>query len=179
MRTSVYIAASLDGFIARTNGELDWLDSFGHPDGEDYGHGAFMASVDVLVMGRNTYDTVRGFDVDWPYEVPVVVISSGDVDIPDDLADRVTSTSLAPAELLTELESQGSAHVYLDGGLTISSFMRAKLVDQLIITTIPVLLGHGIPLFSGLGAQVDLELVAVEGYPNGFTQVTYNVIKPE
>ncbi len=175
MRTSVYIATSLDGFIARVNGDLDWLDEIEHPEGVDYGHGEFMASVDTLVMGRGTYDKVRSFDVEWPYEVPVVVLSSGTVDIPDDLADRVSATSLGPAELLTDLEGQGVSHVYLDGGLTISSFMRAKLVDQLIITTIPVLLGHGIPLFSGVGAQVDLELVGVESYDNGLVKSTYNV----
>lgn len=116
MNVSVYIATSLDGFIARADGSVDWLE---HESGdEDYGYRAFIETVDTLVMGRNTFEKVRSFDGDWPYQLPVVVLSRtlSDADVPADLVGRVTMSPQDPAELVEELAGRGSEHVYIDGG---------------------------------------------------------------
>ena len=176
MKVSVFIATSLDGFIARKDGGLDWLDKANAmvPAGEDCGYGEFMASVDVLVMGRNTYEKVLSFGA-WPYEKPVVVLSSGPVEIAPDLAGRVSSSSEAPQELYRRLQAEGIKRVYLDGGVTIQRFLAAGLVDELTVTVIPVLLGEGLPLFGALEQELPLRLVESRGYDFGFLQVRYEV----
>jgi dihydrofolate reductase len=178
-RGSVFIAASLDGFIARDDGRLDWLDAVNArvPPGEDCGYGAFIATIDAIVMGRLTFEHVRHFDA-WPYDRLVVVWSRGHVDVPAALAGRV-SVSAEPASVLVErLGAAGARRLYVDGGQTIRAFLAAGLVDDLTITTVPVLLGSGRPLFGDggpVGADVPLELVASRSWPFGFVQSTYRV----
>lgn len=176
VKTSVYVATSLDGFIARPDGELDWLESIEQVEGEDFGFAEFIESIDVLVMGRTTYEAVRGFDVPWPYDKPVVVLASSPVEIPDELADSVRWSNADPATLLEELRRLAMSHVYVDGGKTIQSFLRAGLIDQLIITRVPILIGQGIPLFGALDSDIDLEHIATSSYTNGLTQSTYEVV---
>lgn len=174
-RVSVFIATSLDGYIARRDGSIDWLLQANQsvPSGEDCGYGAFMETVDVLVMGRNTFEQVLGFE-GWPYAGKrVVVLSHRDVPVPPALRGTVSVTSAAPADLLQELAATGAQHVYLDGGQTIRGFLRDGLVDELIITTIPVLLGAGRPLFGSLSTDVQLDLVASRAWPFGFVQSRY------
>lgn len=179
MKISVYIATSLDGFIARPDGSLDWLpgadgDGIETVGGDDYGYGEFMASVDVLVMGRNTFDTVLGFG-DWPYTLPVRVLGTRPIAVPPDLADRVEWMSGTPGEISDALAQQGFGRVYIDGGVTIQRFLRAGWVDRLIITRVPVLIGSGIPLFGELDADTPLQHVATQAFDNGFVQSTYEV----
>jgi dihydrofolate reductase len=175
VKASIYIATSLDGFIARKDGSLDWL---GNPDaasGEDYGYQAFIDSVDVLVMGRNTFETVLGFGT-WPYaDKRVIVLSSRPIDFPAGMPASVSCSSQQPAALAQRLEEEGARHLYVDGGITIQRFLAAGLIDEMTITRIPVLLGEGIPLFGPTGGDVPLKHVATRAFDNGYVQSTYRI----
>ena len=173
VKLSVYIATSLDGFIARKNGEIDWLT--GGDSGEDYGYAKFIATIDRIVMGRSSYENVLTFD-GWPYEKPVTVLTSRDLSIPPALAEKVEARNLSPQELLRELGRREVRHIYLDGGVTIQRFLRAHLVDEMTITTLPILIGEGLPLFGALDGDVKLALVKSVSFPNGFVQNTYKVL---
>jgi dihydrofolate reductase len=173
IKVSVYIATSLDGFIARKNGEIDWLG--GGEGGEDYGYAAFMSTVDQIVMGRNTYEKVLTFG-GWPYEKKVLVLTSRDLAIPDELSEKVKTSNLSPSDLVHRLEIQAIQHIYVDGGVTIQRFLREGLVDEMTITTIPVLIGEGLPLFGPLNRDVKLELLASRSFDNGFVQNKYQVL---
>jgi dihydrofolate reductase len=174
VNASVYIATSLDGFIARRGGELDWLVGEAGAEGEeDYGYAAFMETVDVVVMGRGTFEKVLTFD-SWPYAGKrVVVLSSSLAEIPPGLAGDAELHALAPADLVARLASEGVRHLYVDGGETIQRFLGAGLITELIITRIPVLIGAGIPLFGPLPNDVKLEHVETRAFPNGFVQSRY------
>jgi dihydrofolate reductase len=176
-KNAVFIATSLDGYIARKNGDLDWLDKANAtvPAGEDCGYTAFMDSVDVLVMGRNTYEKVLSFGA-WSYgDKPVVVLSSRPVDIAAELAATVTHSSESPQELHKRFSAEGVKRVYLDGGITVQRFLAAGLVDELTITIIPVLLGEGLPLFGPLAADIVLKHNKTKAFDCGFVQVKYEV----
>ena len=178
MQASVYIATSLDGFIAREDGALDWLpgaDGTGADQGEDYGYAAFMATVDALVMGRKTYEMVRSFG-DWPYRVPVSVLSSRPLDVPEDLQGKVERQSGEPREIVAAWAHRGAKHLYVDGGRTIQQFLAARLIDRLILTRIPVLLGQGIPLFGPLPHDLRLRHTETTSYPSGLVQSSYEVV---
>ena len=175
MKISVFIATSLDGFIARENGDIDWLESPAEV-GEDYGFAEFFQSVDALVMGRNTFDLARSFD-DWPYRSrPVFVLTSRLLDIPEELAGHVESMSGAPEEIVNHLSKQGMKHLYVDGGKTIQGFLRAGLVRHINITRIPVLIGRGIPLFGPLEQDIRLRHTGTKVYSNGLVQSEYEVV---
>ena len=180
MKLSVYIATSLDGFIARENGDLDWLpgsDGSEEGSGEDYGYHQFMESVDVLVMGRHTFEKVLGFG-EWPYgKKKVVILSSKSVAIPETIKESVNSRTSSPADLVEELREAGANHLYIDGGKTIQGFLNADLIDELIITTIPVLIGSGIPLFGKLDKDKKLKLLESRSFEKGFIQSKYKVLK--
>jgi dihydrofolate reductase len=178
-RCSVFIATSLDGFIARADGSIDWLETANAcvPPGEDCGYGAFIASVDALVMGRQTFESVLAFDP-WPYGgLPVVVQSRRSLDIPARLAPTVSASAEAPAELAERLGAAGARHLYIDGGETIRRFLAAGLIDEMTITTVPVLLGEGRPLFGGPAADRPLALIASRAWPFGFVQNRYRVVR--
>jgi dihydrofolate reductase len=180
MKASVYIATSLDGFIARDNGDIDWLpgiESEGDDTGNDgdYGYQAFMDSVDALVMGRNTYEVVLSFG-QWPYgNKRVIVLSSTLTRLSDTLPPTVELRSSAPMELVKELEAEGAKHLYIDGGKTIQRFLKAGLIQEMIITTIPVLIGSGIPLFGPSDRDIKLEHLETQAFANGLIQSKYRV----
>jgi dihydrofolate reductase len=173
VRCSVFIATSLDGYIARADGAIDWLPM---PEaGEDYGYKAFMSSVDAIVIGRNTYDLVQTFG-EWPYgRTRVVILSSRGVDVPPAIAETTESMSAPPAEVVGELAGRGMKHLYIDGGRTIQGFLAAGLITDLIITRIPILIGQGIPLFGALEADVKLRHTGTYSYPTGLVQSRYEV----
>lgn len=173
VKVSVYIATSLDGFIARKDGGLDWL-PVPVEGGEDYGYAEFMAAIDFIVMGRNTYEKVLSFG-GWQYDRKVIVLTSRDLTLPSELADKVEAHRQSPRELLHELERRGAKGIYLDGGVTIQRFLREGLVDELTLTTIPVLIGEGIPLFGSLEQDIKLVLLKSRTFPNGFVQTTYKI----
>lgn len=175
--SSVFIATSLDGYIARPDGRIDWLLQANQPvpAGEDCGFQAFMDTVDTLVMGRKTFEQVLTFDA-WPYAGKrVVVLSRRGIEVPAALRATVSASADAPAVLLENLAAQGARHLYIDGGETIQGFLRAGLIDELIITTIPVLLGAGRSLFGTLSADVALTHLATQAWPFGFVQSRYHV----
>lgn len=178
MQASVYIATSIDGFIARADGGIDWLQQGGtSSDEEDYGYQDFMGTVDALVMGRNTYELVRTFGA-WPFgKKQVVVLSSRPVKIPADLADTVESMPPAPRDVFTALASRGFHHLYVDGGKTVQGFLREGLIDRLTITRIPILIGSGIPLFGTLPHDVRLKHLQTRAYPSGLVQSVYDVVR--
>lgn len=176
MKISVFIATSLDGFIAREDDSLDWLDAANAtvPKGEDCGFKRFFDSVDVLVMGRKSFEKVLTFGT-WFYgEKNVIVLSSRPLQIPEHLK-NVSHASLTPEALVKEISSKGMRHIYVDGGETIRRFLRAGLVHEMTITTIPVLLGSGKPLFGELEKDIQLELIASKAYDFGFVSNTYRV----
>lgn len=176
---SVFIGTSLDGFIARPDGDIEWLNQANAvvPPGEDCGYKAFMASVDTLVMGRKTYEKVLTFG-EWPYgDTPVVVLSRGASPLQPGAPETVTSSREEPGELVERLAAEGRRHLYVDGGITVQSFLAAGLIDTITITVVPVLLGAGITLFGPLSADLQLAHVATRAYAFGFVQSTYRVLR--
>jgi dihydrofolate reductase len=174
MKASVYIATSLDGFIARTNGDVDWL---GGPaeDGEDFGFARFFDSVDALVMGRNTFEMVQSFG-EWPYgSKPVFVLTSRTLELPGNVAKHVEPMSCSPEELVERLSKKGMKRIYVDGGKTIQGFLEAGLIQHIVITRIPILIGKGIPLFGPLKQDVKLRHIETKVFPNGLEQSEYEV----
>jgi dihydrofolate reductase len=174
IKASIYIATSLDGYIARANGDLDWLPgSDGSASDEDYGYQAFMRTVDVIVMGRHTYEKVLSFD-GWPYpDHKVVVLSSRALSIPAGAA--VERLALDPPQVADYLAAQGLTHMYVDGANTIQRFLNAGLIDELIITTIPILIGDGIRLFGAVDHDIRLEHIETRQFPSGLVQSRYRV----
>jgi dihydrofolate reductase len=172
MTVSVFVGTSLDGFIARPNDGLDWLPAGG---GEPHGYDEFMASVDALVIGRKTFEKVLTFDA-WPYgDKRVVVLSSRPADLSAAKGRVVEQMAGPPAEIVAQLAASGAQHLYVDGGITIQRFLRAGLVQRLVITRVPVLIGEGIPLFGALPHDVRLRHVATRHYPSGLVQSEYHV----
>ncbi len=157
MKTYVYIAQSLDGFIADKNGDLDWLNEIQNPDKDDFGFSEFIESLDAIVMGRKTFEKVLTFGM-WPYTKPVYVISSNLKNLPLGYSDKAEILNLNPSETLQELQKKGMNNLYIDGGNLIQSFLSEDLIDELIITTIPILLGGGISLFGELKKTLRFKL---------------------
>jgi dihydrofolate reductase len=176
IKASVFIATSLDGFIARANGELDWLTGAqGTSTEQDYGYQEFMDTVDTIVLGRNTFELVLTFDT-WPYSgKKVVVLSSKPNAILPHLVDKIEWLSLPPQHLAERLAAQGATHLYVDGGKTIQGFLNAGLIDELTITRVPILIGTGVPLFGPLAHDVRLAHIATRQYESGFVQSEYRV----
>jgi|SRR5258706_4172869 dihydrofolate reductase len=173
MTVSVFVGTSVDGFIARPNGDLDFLPPGG---GEPHGYDEFMATVDALVIGRNTFETVLKFPA-WPYgDKRIVVLSSRPIDLSKVSGAVVEQMSGPPAEIVSKLAASGVHNLYVDGGITIQRFLRAGLVQRLIITRVPVLIGDGIPLFATLTRDLRLRHVATQHYPSGLVKTEYHVI---
>jgi dihydrofolate reductase len=170
MKASVFIATSLDGFIARPDGALDWLPADG---GDPHGYAEFIATVDAIVIGRKTFETVLSFAA-WPYErMPVVVLSTtlSVVAVPEGAVCEVMAGT--PQQIVSRLAQRGMQHLYIDGGVTIQGFLEAGLIQRVIITRIPVLLGSGIPLFGPLSHDIRFQHVATRSYPSGMVQSEY------
>ncbi len=160
MSNKVFIATSLDGYIADSEGKTDWLHAIPNPDGIDMGYADFMNTVDALVMGRTTFETVLGFDIPWPYEKPVFVLSTTLSKVPDELEGRVKILSGDIADVVQKINDQGYHELYIDGGKVIQAFLKEELVDEMIITKIPTLLGSGTPLFGSLNTPQAFKCVA-------------------
>ena len=172
MTVSVFIGTSVDGFIARPNGDLDFLPAGG---GEPHGYDEFIATVDALVIGRKTFETVRAFP-EWPYgDKRVVILSSRPLDFSGVRGGVVEQMAGSPAEIVSKLAASGAHHLYVDGGITIQGFLRAGLVERLVITRVPVLIGNGIPLFGALPHDLRLRHVATQHYASGLVKSEYHV----
>ena len=172
----IMMAMSLDGFVARNDHTLDWLNKQPTAD-EDHAFNEFMDSVDVIVMGTGSLKTVLGFG-EWPYTKPVIVLSRSmtHLDLPEHLQDKVEFTTENPQDLWETLHRRGHKHVYVDGGAIIRSFLKAGFVQDMKITIVPILLGDGIRIFGETESDIDLELVSVTPFPSGLVDLVYKVI---
>jgi dihydrofolate reductase len=174
VKASVFIGTSLDGFIARPDGTFDFLPEGG---GEPHGYNEFIASIDAMVIGRKTFETVLAM-TPWPYgDKRVVVLSSKPLDFSAVVGGRVEQMSGSPAEIVSKLAATGAQHLYVDGGITIQRFLRAGLIQRLIITRVPVLIGDGIPLFGSLPHDIHLRHISTKHYPSGLVSSEYEVAK--
>ncbi len=171
----VFIAVSLDGYIARTDGDIGWLIERDDP-AEDHGYADFIHKIDVILMGRCTFESVRHFDP-WPYSRRVVVLSNSltDDDVPKALRDKVQVMAAPPAQAMARLEAEGAQRVYVDGGRVIQSFLAEGLIDDMVITRVPVLLGGGRSLFGPLRSDVLLVHDKTVSFPSGLVQSHYRI----
>jgi dihydrofolate reductase len=169
----LYIATSLDGYIARADGSVDWLDSFPHPEGEDYGYAEFYAGIGTVVMGRVTYEQVLGFDVDWPYSDRKTLVAT---------SRKVYELQTENTRLLTEIsrpniekiktESRQDAWL-IGGGEVIKAFHNIDAIDEILLTMFPVVLGEGIPLFPSGSRETRLDLQRCKAFDSGIVNLTY------
>lgn len=175
MKISVFVGTSVDGFIARPDGGLDFLPPGG---GEPHGYDEFIATVDTIVIGRKTFEIVLAFPA-WPYgKKRVVVLSSGPLDLSAVRDGVVEQMAGPPADVVARLAATGAQHLYVDGGITVQRFLRAGLVQRLVITRVPVLIGEGIPLFGPVPRDIRLRHVATRQYASGLVQSEYEVLGP-
>lgn len=173
MSNKIFIATSLDGYIADVQGNVDWLDTIENPDNTDMGFDVFMATVDALVMGRNTLEKVLSFDCDWPYSKPVFVLTNTLTQVPKEVEGKVSLISGDLSQVVKNLNEQGFINLYIDGGKTIQSFLQAGLIDEMIITLIPILLGQGTPLFSQLDKRLAYRGTEATCFSHGLIQTHY------
>lgn len=170
---TVFIAQSLDGYIADKEGKIDYLQAIPNPENDDMGYAELIARTDAIVMGRNTYETVLAFDIPWPYAKPVFVLSKTLKKIPKSLNDKVEIVKGDLPKIIEDLKAKGYKNLYIDGGKTIQSFLKEDLIDEMIITTIPVLLGSGVPLFRDLPQQMMFGQSTSKVYLNAIVQSTF------
>jgi len=174
MKISAYIAVSLDGFIARKNGNIDWLTEIDNLDSfEDYGYDEFYQTIDCLIMGSNSFTSIIKYEP-WPYaDKKVFVLSHAINEVAPQDVDKYEIYSGSISALITKLQKQGYDHISIDGGQTIQSFINEGLINELTITTIPILLGEGIPLFGKVANDIKLKLVESKAYENGYVKNSY------
>ena len=175
MANYVYIATSLDGYIATEDGGIDWLHEIPNPDGSDFGFAEFMDSIDALIMGRNTFEVVQSFG-QWPYNKMVFVLSNTLADIPKELSGKAEVVRGDLKEIINQLNERGYNDFYIDGGKVIQSFLEEQRIHELIITRIPILLGNGIPLFGKQNHQTKLEHIKTEVYNNALVKSHYKIL---
>ena len=184
MKCSVFIATSVDGFIARPDGSVDWLHSAGNQNVEmgdqiDMGFNDFISSVDCMVMGRKCMEVISNMNLtseQWPYgNIRIIVLSNTLKEVPSNMANNVELYSGDLQVLMTQLESEGFKHSYIDGGTTIQGFLRLKLINEITITRAPLILGDGISLFGKTNKDIALSEAKATAYANGFVQVQYEV----
>lgn len=173
----VFIGVSLDGYIADKNGGLDFLQSVPNPELNELGFPAFMESIDALLMGRKTYETVIGFGGQWPYSKPVFVLSNSLTSLPEHLKGKVELVSGVIEEVVQQLNQRGFDNLYIDGGKLIQSFLQKDMIDELTISQIPILIGGGTPLFGELQSHLMFEHVRTEVLLDAIVQSHYKRIK--
>mgnify|MGYP005995387151 CR=1 FL=1 len=172
-KNKVFIATSLDGYIADKNGGIDWLHSIPNPNNNDMGYVEFSNGIDALVMGRTTFETVIGFDVPWPYTKPVFVLSNKLKEMPESHKDKAFLVKGTLTEILEKIHGRGYERLYIDGGTTIRNFLKEDLIDEMVLTTIPILLGGGSSLFTELPNEQKYELIQTKTYLNQIIQNRY------
>lgn len=176
MANYVYIATSIDGYIAAEDGGLDWLMSIPNPEDSDFGFAEFMDEVDAILMGRHTFETLLGFD-EWIYTKPVFVLSSTLKEVPEAYRGKVELLSGGLRDVMDALAARGYANLYIDGGITIQRFLEEDLIDELIITLIPVVLGKGIPLFAPMDRELKFRYVSTNVYNGMLVKNRYTRIR--
>lgn len=171
----VFIARSVDGYIAGKNGKLDWLHAIPNPENNDMGYSALMEEVDAIVMGKTTFETVKGFEGPWPYSKPVYVLSRSIKEVPEAYQDKIKLLHGSPHEILKAIYADGIYRLYIDGGRTVQDFLAAGAIDELRITTIPILLGGGFPLFGSLDETIELDHIKTEVFLGQVVQSHYRI----
>ena len=171
MKTTIYVGTSLDGFIARKNGDIDWLVKYQNKEVHE-SYNEFINRIDAMVIGRGTYEKVLSFP-EWPYEKKVFVLSTSLKQIPGTLNEKATLIAMKPAVLLNYLSDKGFSNIYVDGGKVIQSFLKEDLIDELIITRVPELIGTGIPLFGYLDNDLRFEHIKTNIYSDGLVKSQY------
>lgn len=171
VKCSAFLAMSLDGYIARSDGSTDWLHGY-DIDGEDYGYGEYISSIDAIIMGRKTFEQVLTFK-EWPYDLPIYILSKTLQE--GNLPNSCYLWKKTPELLLSELQSRSMRHLYIDGGQTILYFLKFALLDEIIVTVVPVLLSKGIPLFSGNYPGIVLECQESKSYLSGLVRIKYKI----
>lgn len=172
-RNLVFIGTSLDGYIADRNGGLNWLTAIPNPEQSDMGYTEFMAQVDALVMGRKTFETVCGFEGDWPYAKPIFIVSRTLDTIAEEYRDKAELVKGSLVQILEKIHNKGYHRLYIDGGVTIQNFLKEDLIDEITITTIPIVLGGGSALFSILPKELEFTLVESKIFLNQLVQSHY------
>ncbi|MEQ8423033.1 MAG: dihydrofolate reductase family protein [Arenibacter algicola] len=172
-RNLVFIGASLDGYIADRNGGLNWLTAIPNPEQSDMGYTEFMGQVDALVMGRKTFETVCGFEGDWPYAKPIFIVSRTLDTIAEEYRDKAELVKGSLVQILEKIHNKGYHRLYIDGGVTIQNFLKEDLIDEITITTIPIVLGGGSALFSVLPKELEFTLVASKVFLDQLVQNHY------
>ena len=175
MKTTVYIGTSLDGFIARKDGDIDWLTRFANEEAI-HAYEEFISSIDAIVIGRGTFEKVLTFP-SWPYEKKVFVLSASIKQVPDNLSEKITVLSMRPKELLKYLSNKGFSSIYIDGGKVIQEFLKEDLIDKLIISKVPVLIGRGIPLFDYLNTDLQFKHIQTQVSSNGLVRSYYDRLR--
>jgi len=178
MTNYVFVGTSLDGYIAGKDGDLDWLNETPNPSKSDYGYAEFLENIDALVMGRNTFEMVLGFG-EWPYEKPVFVLSNILDKVPAELKGKVEIVNGDLKTLVTMLTKRGYENLYIDGGKVIQSFLKEDLIDEMILTRIPILLGEGVPLFGKLESRMKFTLVKTVTYNDTLVSSHYIRVKED
>ena len=173
MLNLVYIATSLDGYISDRDDGLDWLQSIPNPDNLDFGWREFVDRIDAIVMGRKTFETVCGFDCDWPYSKPVFVLSRTLLSLPQEYEGKAELINGSLSAILAALHGKGYEQLYIDGGVTVQSFLEEDLIDEMIITVLPIVLGGGSRLFGKLPKPLDFDLVNTEVMLNAMVKNHY------
>ena len=169
----LFIATTLDGFIARENGSLDWLHSFPNPDQLDYGYHAFLSSVDTIVMGRKTYEEILSFGIDWPYEEFSTYIVTSDEKYKVTTKNTFTVSKMAE-EVLSDIKAKSDKGVWLVGGGTlITSFLNLGAIDEMTLSSIPIILWKGIRLFPNEPKEAQFKLTGHEVFETGVVNLVY------
>lgn len=171
-KISIFIATSIDGYIARQDGGLDWMDRVDGFD-EDYGLHKFMDSIDALIIGRKTYEIAASVS-DWPYKGKRVVVLSNTLRAVKEEAELFRGDLIS---LVSQLHADGIKHIWIDGGVTISQFLEYQMVDSMTLSVIPVILGSGIPLFNAISHDIPCRLIASQQYPSGLVNLNYEVVR--
>ena len=177
MANIVFIATSLDGYIADKEGRIDWLYSVPNPAQVDLGFEPLMARVDGVIMGRNTLDVVLGFDGEWPYSKPVFVLSNTMTAVPKGYEDKVILVKGHIKDIVAELNEKGFNDLYIDGGVTIQNFLKEDLIDEMTITRFPILLGGGAPLFGELDSTLNFNVAKSEVVLGDLVQTTLHRVR--
>lgn len=173
----VFIATSIDGFIADQNGDIDWLQSIPNPNNIDMGYSEFISDIDAIVMGRKTFETVCSFDMEWPYKIPVFVLSNSIQNLPKEYQGKVEIVKGSAKNITKTIHDKGYHQLYIDGGSTIRGFLQEDMMDEMIITTIPIILGNGIPLFGGIDHRLQFACVDTQIFLDSIVQSRFKRIR--
>jgi dihydrofolate reductase len=178
MANIIYIACSIDGFIAKKDGNIDWLTNIPNENNSDYGFGEFISKIDGIIMGRKTFEKILEMNLEeWPYNKPVFVLSSKLKKIPNKLNGKVETVNDNLENIVLKLKNNGINNIYIDGGKTIQSFLEKDLIDEMIISTISIILGEGIPLFGKVGREIKFILEKTEYINENIVMNYYKKIK--